>query len=230
MDGSRLKLLCALLLSLAACQSVPNPGSPADPAAAESRSYVDQNGMMPTMRQESPHVIESSGDYRHKGSGLVLPSSIDGFRRTDLMGYDPNDLDIGVNYKSGSEQVALTVYLFPVWLGLREPRHVSEVPDICALQFEGMMKSAESRLDSPQLVKEGPRTGDRFTPVAVSRAAIYDARSDKLSKTTEIRSEIYMSCGVDEVWIVQYRVSYRQTEDMDKVRDDFMKAVPVVQR
>jgi hypothetical protein len=225
MNRARLQLVCGLLLGLAACQASTHSGSKTT-ALVPAPSYVDPNGMMPVLVQEPPHAIASSGDYRHEGSGLVLPLTIDGFRRVELLGFDPDDVDVSANYKLASARVAMTVYVFPVWLGLRQSYHVREIPEICASHFESMKAAAESRLKEPRLIEEAPQSNPRFPDAAVSRRAIYESAGDMLSNSPPLRSEIHMSCGVDEIWIVQYRVTYPQTENSDTVREDFMKAVP----
>ena len=227
MNGARLRLICGLLVGLSACQSSTNSGSTTTPGEAAPTSFVDPNGMMPVMRQESPHAISGSGDYRHAGSGLVLPLESNGFHRVDLMGFDPDNLDVSANYQRGSEGVGMTVYVFPVWLGARQAYHVSEIPEICAYQFEGMKKGVEHRFKDPRLVEEAPVSNSRFPKAAVSRVAIYEASGDTISSTGPLRSEVHMSCGVDRIWIVQYRISYPQSKNADAIRLDFMAAVPV---
>jgi hypothetical protein len=226
MKRASLLLISGLLISLAACQASTNSGSTTTPPGA-APSYVDQSGMMPVMHQRPPQAITSSGDYRHAGSGLVLPLESNGLRRVDLMGFDKDNLDISANYRRGSEDIYMTVYVFPVWLGAREPRHVSEIPEICGYQFEGMKKAAALRFKDPRLVEEAPETDSRFPSAAMNRTAIYEASGDMVSKSMPpLRSEVRMSCGVDTLWIVQYRISYPQGKNADAIRQDFMAAVP----
>jgi hypothetical protein len=222
-------LLAALLvLGLSACQA-PGGGSTAQKSPAAAPSYVDVNGMLQMTLSEPPHRIDpGSGDYRHAGSGLVLPETADGFRRVDLVGYNDDDSDISANYERGSQRMGMTVYIFPAWTGAGRPVHVSEIPEICETQFEHMKKSAEYRLQDPVLVQEQPEPHPLFPDAALSRMAIYDAAGDRLTRDSPpVRSEIHASCGVGKIWIVQYRISYRQDANVDANRRDFVAAVPI---
>jgi hypothetical protein len=229
MNGRNLLLVCGLLVGLAACQSPGNSGSKAAPAgSAAISSAVDQNGMMPTGRSEYPHAIADPGDYRHAGSGLVLPVRINGFRRVDLESYNGDDSDVSSNYRLDSERVGMTAYIFPVWTGQRQSRNVSEIPKICADLFESMKGDQEYRFMGAHLLEEGPKQNPRFPDAAVSRMAVYEVSGDRVSgSNTPARSEIHMSCGVGKIWIVQYRISYALGKDADAIRRDFMAVVPV---
>jgi hypothetical protein len=228
MNGTSLLLVCGLLVGLAACQSPGNSGSKTAPAgSAVVSSYVDQNGMMPAGRSEYPHAIASSGDYRHAGSGLVLPRKIDGFSRVDLESYNRDDSDVSSNYRLDSEGVGMTAYIFPVWTGQRQPRNVNEIPEICGDLFASMKGDLEYRFKVAHLLEEGPEPNPRFADAAVSRMAVYEVSGDKVSgNNSPARSEIHMSCGVGKIWIVQYRISYARSKDADTIRRGFMAAVP----
>jgi hypothetical protein len=218
-----------LLLSLSACQPTNSSGTTAAPASsAAPSSYVDQNGMMPVGRSGPPHAIADSGDYRHVGSGLVLPLTIDGFRRVDLESYNEDDSDVSSNYRLDSERVGMTAYIFPVWTGQRQPRHVSEIPGICGDLFESMKGDLEYRFKVAHLLEEGPEPSPRFPDAAVSRMAVYEVSGDKVSgNNTPARSEIHMSCGVGKIWIVEYRISYAKDKGADAIRRGFMGTVPL---
>lgn len=230
MNGKIALLVCGMLAGLSACQSPGNSGSKSAPAGSTAvSSYVDQNGMMPTGSSEYPHDIANSGDYRHVGSGLILPSSANGFRRVDLKSYNGDDSDVSSNYRHGSKRIGLTAYVFPVWTGQRQARNVSEIPEICAGAFESMKRDLEYRFEAARLLDEGPEINPHFPDAALSRAAVYEVAGDKVSgNNTPARSEIHMSCGVGNIWIVQYRISYAVNEDVDAIRRDFMAAVPAI--
>ena len=227
MHGSR-HLLAALLLGLAACQS-PSGSSQSTTASVASSSYIDANGMLPVQHSSMPHEISEAGDYRHVGSGMVLPTESHGFRRVDLAGFNADDTDVSANYRLTGKRAILTVYIFPVWAWADRAYHVSEVPEVCKDIFEGMKQAVEYRSKSPKLLREEDQPSSRFADAALSRSAFYDAAGDKVSGMDEpVRSELHASCGVAKIWIVQYRISYLQGDNMDAVSRDFMAAVPLV--
>jgi hypothetical protein len=222
------RLLAALLFcGVAACQAAGTRAPSPSASTGTLPSYVDASGMLPVSPSGLPHDISQSGDYRHIGSGLVLPKEANGFRRIDLGGFNADDTDISANYELGSKRAILTVYIFPVWAWADRAYHISEVPAVCAQMFEGMKQAIEYRSKNPSLLREESEA-TRFPDAALSRAAVYDTTGDKVSgRDGAFRSELHVSCGVGKIWIVQYRISYRQNENMDAVRRDFMAAVPL---
>jgi len=226
MQGGRVLLAFLLLCGLAACQQ--QGQSPQTAKAVGSPSYIDANGMMPVNPTGMPHELPIAGDYRHAGSGLVLPETTNGFHRDDLAGFTDDDSDVSANYVLHSERVGISVYIFPVWAAQHRARNVSEIPQLCEEAFAGMKAAAEYRLKTPKLLQENAEPNPRFPDAVMSRMALYGADGDLLSDSPPVRSEIYMSCGVGKIWIVQYRITYPQDYDAETLRRDLMMSVPVI--
>ncbi|MFZ5794617.1 MAG: hypothetical protein ACRCS5_11940 [Sphingomonas sp.] len=76
----------------------------------------------PAIAQQPPQLkIGASEPYRHKPSGLTLPTTLDGLQRTSAVAYVP-DLDEALGFDNPANNETLTVYVFrnvtgsvPLW-------------------------------------------------------------------------------------------------------------------
>lgn len=76
----------------------------------------------PTIAQQPPQLtLGATEPYRHKPSGLSVPTTLDGLQRTSAVAYVP-DLDEALSFDNPSNSDTLTVYVFrnvsgsvPLW-------------------------------------------------------------------------------------------------------------------
>jgi hypothetical protein len=86
---------------------------------------------------------------------------------------------------------------------------------------------AQQRLYNARIVREGPIAVPRFRDAVFTRMVSFDADGGERLADFPIRSELYVQCGVNQVWVVQYRVTYAPGFDGGAaLADTFMKAVP----
>ena len=140
-------------------------------------------------------MIEDGRTVVHNPSGIRAPRQAGRFRY--IKKYEGEQQDLVVLYAVGSEPGGVRVY----FSGLPEP--VREPCDaILARRAERVDHHAEF------IQRLGPWTdlAPLFAGMETGRAAVYDSQPE--GSETPMRSEIYILCGTDGSWYVEYRADY----------------------
>lgn len=214
----------ALTLLLAACQSSGTPGGTQSTAQRQT-TYA---GALPTPSPVKLHKVTAGGNYVHQYTGMVLPATAGRLKRIDVVETDESRDDVGANYRlADRDDLDFTALIFPIWNVAEGPLTVEDVPAACREAYAIARTMAQRRLHNPRKVSEGPLAPDRFGDATFTQSVVYDADGGDELADFPIRSELHVRCGIDKVWVVQYRMSYAPgIPGADALVQEFMKAVP----
>jgi hypothetical protein len=210
-----------IALTLAACQS---PGT-TQSAVQQPAAY---SGTLPGPSPIKLHKVTGNDTYVHQLTGMILPATAGRLKRIDVVETDESRDDVGANYRlAGRDDLDFTAMIFPIWNVADGPLTLEDVPAACRQAYTIARTMAQRRLQNPHKVFEATLDPDRFGDAAFSQSVVFDADGGDLLADFPIRSELHVHCGVDQVWVVQYRMSYAPgvpgVEDLIK---DFMAKVP----
>jgi hypothetical protein len=213
-----------LLLTLSACQPAqtgPVPSPSAQPAP------ISQSGdLLPESSPYNVRQFDPASDYVHEPTGLVFPKQAAGLPRVGVAEFTVARDDVAADYMDSARHVRITAYVFPVWNMADRRITMADVPATCRKAYEDAKSNILAFAVNPRLVEERDLTGPRFGDAVYRRVAIYEADGNDKNDMGPVRTALYYHCGVDKVWIVQYRTSYPQGTDVGTIIDDVMNAVP----
>ncbi|MGO1076098.1 hypothetical protein [Inquilinus sp. CA228] len=199
-------------------------------------------GSTPILSQ--PGEVAVQGRYVHAGSGMAFPT--DGtaagsrFVRVTVTQFDDKGRDVSANYDvptpSGRMRISAYVYPVPLAFALKPPKEA----DAAAVRLsEGLIRSELCRQEQDRrkqelldfhpearLLREGairPPHGEAGVP---GNVVTYETRDFINNTKGLVRSEIYIFCYVQNLWIVKYRVTPVQDSASEAILADFMRQVP----
>mgnify|MGYP000228706764 CR=1 FL=1 len=219
-------LIVAALLSVG-CHSAPTSGG----KEVGAKGPIGLNDPWPDYVRRTPFPVRASGDYVHEGTGLVLPVTAGPFVRERIMQFDDEGLDIAASYEMPNthrQKILVSVYVYPITGSMPDitpARAASE--DTCLDEFKGVENAALHVFINPKLVDEKPIAAPHpdFKP---GRLAIFDADGGRNFPvfTGRVRSESYVFCGRNPLWVLKYRITYEQSADVRSSIDALFSAVP----
>ena len=140
-------------------------------------------------------MIEDGRTVVHNPSGIRAPRQAGRFRY--IKKYEGEQQDLVVLYAVGSEPGGIRVY----FSGLPDPAHES---------CDAIIARRAGRVDhhAEFIQRLGPWTdlAPLFAGMEAGRSAVYDSQPE--GSETRMRSEIYILCGTDGSWYVEYRADY----------------------
>jgi hypothetical protein len=225
-------LIVAALLS-AGCQSAPTSsnGGAGSKEAVNTKGPIGVNDPWPAYVRTKPSPLRVSGDYVHEGTGLVFPVNAGPFVRDKIMRFDNDGLDIAANYQLPNtyrQKILVSVYLYPItgsMPGITSARAASE--DACLAEFKDVEDVALYMFINPKLTAEKAVSAPHrdFKP---GRLAVFDADGGRNFPvfTGRVRSESYVFCGRNPLWVLKYRVTYEQSAEVSSSLDALFAAVP----
>jgi len=219
--------LVVVALIASGCQSTST--SATKPMAA--KGPIGINDPWPAYVRTTPSPVRVSGDYVHQGTGLVLPANAGPFVREKIMQFDDDALDVAANYElpnTHRQKILVSVYLYPITGSMPDmtpARAASE--DACLVEFEGVEDVALHMFINPKLTAEETVAAPHpaFKP---GRLAVFDADGGRNFPvfTGHVRSESYVFCGRNPLWVLKYRITYEQSADVRSLLDALFVAVP----
>ncbi len=161
--------------------------------------------------------VNVAGPFTHEASGMVFPTEIGWFRRTDVHRYDPESLDVGVGYllPSRRDPIIATVYVYPI-------------------PSDQVARSAHGRLIDPdrslrahyeETIREIRKAHAPAKVTIVSqqdtahihqgreyagRAAVFEFEGPWAGSTERLRSYLYLFGPIAERWMIKYRFTHPQ--------------------
>jgi hypothetical protein len=220
--GSRgVTTMAVMAVALGACQSPGNSPS----AAKRQTAYA---GTLPQPSPVKVNNVTGDGDYVHKLTGLTLPATAGRLKRIDVVETDEAKDDVGANYRlQDRADLDFTALIFPIWNVADGPLTVEDVPAACQQAYAIARNMAQLRLRNWRKVSEAPLEPGRFADATFTQSVVFDADGGDALADFPIRSELHVYCGVDKVWVVQYRMSYAPgIPGVDALIKDFMARVP----
>ena len=213
-----------LSLLLAACQSSSTPGS----TQSAAKTPTTYSGTLPAPSPMKLNKVTGDDDYVHQYTGMILPASAGRLKRIDVVETDESRDDVGANYRlADRDDLDFTALIFPIWNVADGPLTVEDVPAACREAYAIARTMAQRRLHNPRKVTEAALDADRFSDAAFTQSVVYDADGGDELADFPIRSELHIICGVDKVWVVQYRMSYAPgIPGVEGLIQDFMTRVP----
>lgn len=207
-----------MALTLAACQT-----------AGPVQRSADYSGTLPAPSSVSLHKVADSADYVHQPTGLVLSAAAGRLKRIDVIETDAARDDVGANYRlEGRDDLDFTALILPIWNVAQGPLALADVPQACRSAYRDAKTAAQMRLHNPRQISETPLDPGRFGDAAFSQSVLFDADGGDMLADFPIRSELHVHCGVQKVWVVQYRMSYApNVPNAAALIEDFMAAVPL---
>lgn len=198
---------------------------------------------LPVSKPQKPETVNAQGAYKHLFTDLVFPTEAGAFKRTVIVQYDKDGMDMSANYETETQRgkIVASVYIYPVTSIVPDARPQSvEDQQLCRDIYDNTVKEAQSSFVNPW-----PRGLESATGSLTNYRAIFDAdswipRPDFTSHDGVLTSELYLNCEqvkshadgsmkIDRRWLVKYRITYPHEIDARSLIDDWIAAVLVGQ-
>jgi hypothetical protein len=219
-------LIVAAFVSVG-CQSAPTSGG----KAVSAKGPIGLNDPWPSYTRTTPSPIRVSGDYLHTGTGLTFPANAGPFVRDKIMQFDSDALDVAANYEmpdARRQKILVSVYIYPITGSMPDMTPARAASgDACLAEFRGVENVAQHMFINPKLVTDEPVAAPH-PDFNAGRMAIFDADGGRNFPvfTGRLRSESYVFCGRNPLWVLKYRVTYEQNADVRAAVDALFAAVP----
>lgn len=147
------------------------------------------------------------------------------------MRFDGEGLDIAANYelpKARRQKILVSVYLYPITGSMPDLTPASAANgDACLAEFKGVEAVAAHMFVNPKLVEERLAAAPHsdFRP---GRMAVFDSDGGRNfpTFTGRVRSESYVFCGRNPLWVLKYRITYEQNAEVQAAIDTLFAGVP----
>jgi hypothetical protein len=176
-----------------------------------------------------PERLAVAGAYVHAGSQITLPESIASFHRDGVTRYDSDGRDIsaGYNLMTVSHQIAATVYVYPAppLTSIGSPPEVAAAAraHLTEREFEHRQQEIQRVHPGATLVEQRDAVQFQDGKTYPGRAAVYEFESPFAGSTIPVRSHLYVFCGVDGKWAIEYRFTHPKSENADPEIQAFME-------
>ena len=209
--GLSISLLAAGLFLAAGCQQ-----------GGAGKTPVASTADLPAYQSVSPTVLQDSGTYVHRWSGMGLPMAAGAFRRARIVKFDQAALDVSAEYhfKTALGMVLANVYVYPMSL-VSPPSEAN-----CQAEFDAVQAILVQRFPDAERVREWLEPAPDLATPHAGYAAAYDFVGDLLGSTMPVRSEVYLFCDVGPAWKVKYRITYPRNAAVEAAVKAFIAATP----
>ena len=198
---------------------------------------VSAAGLARANYYDDPIEVDVSGPYTQAATGMIFPESVKDFRRDDVISYNSERTDESATYiqeKDGKEQIAITVYVYPVPadLGTALVQALPKDDLVGAWYMLGQQLFDEEEQGivelhrGAELLDGGETSFDQHGinyPGAVSTFR-YD--EDFFGRVQKVRSQLQLFPMVGGKWMVKYRVTYPEGIDGAAQANAFVHALP----
>lgn len=189
----------------------------------------------PTMRPRylaQPEVIKAEGTYTHAASGMIFPSRVGNFWRSNVIRYDTEGLDLSAGYDlvtiAGS--IAATVYVYPApsLISIGSPPNVVAAARTRQAQNEFEARKREIMRFRPGviLVQEGETTLQQSNATYSGKMATFEYEEVFAGRRQLLRSHLYLFCFAGGKWVIKYRFTHPRFFDGTREIDEFMRNLP----
>jgi len=174
-------------------------------------------------------VIEATGAYTHADSGMTFPQMVADFRRSRVLRYDTQGLDVSAGYDlyDPPRLVAVTVYVYPA------PSLVSigSPPEVVALararlakgEFEARKREVLQAHPGARLVEETEVSLPQGVWTYSGRMATFEYEGVFAFQGQALRSQVYLFNYVGGKWAIKYRFTHPKRFDATKEIEAFMQ-------
>ena len=174
-----------------------------------------------------PLLVNPTGPYIHKGSGFVFPVASGVYRRVQIVEYDAQATDVGVNYDlvlRGGGKARYSIYVYPA-PSVPEGTGHSTLTALCADQFRGIKAEIAGAHSDAKLIEE-KRIEAPFPGTDVAgQQATFDF-SDGFGPVQAYRSEADLFCFYGTRWLIAYRITAPAGAWPELDRAGFIKSLP----
>lgn len=226
MSGTKPARWCVVaFLALAGC---------AEPRAPE--------GSTPIL--SGPGEVAIQGRYIHAGSGMVFPTegmaAGSRFVRVSVNQFDDKGRDVSANYHvpTPSGRMLISAYVYPVPLAFKlvspTAAGASTVASLDPMLRDTVCQQEVGRRETElttlhpeaQLIREDPIAAPHGGTSVPGTVAVFETNDFVNNTPGRVRSELYIFCYVQDLWIVKYRVTPVQDRTSEAILAAFMKHVP----
>jgi hypothetical protein len=191
-----------------------------------------------------PGEVAVQGRYVHAGSGMAFPTEGTAagsrFVRVTVTQFDDKGRDVSANYDvptpSGRMRISAYVYPVPLAFNLLSPNPAAES---AARDLDPMLRNTicqqevgrrETELitlhPEAELIREDTIAAPHGKTMVPGTVAVYETNDFVNNTPGRVRSELYIFCYVQDLWVVKYRVTPVQDKTSEAVLADFMRQVP----
>ena len=185
-----------------------------------------------------PKDVDVMGPYTQDATGMVFPEAVGDFKREDVISYNSERTDESATYiqeKNGKENVAITVYVYPVPLDIGSAL-VQQLPqaDVAGALYmltEQLFADEEMGVlevhRNAEVLDEGITSHDERGFSHPGTVASFRYNEDFFGDVQKVRSQLYLFSMVGGKWMVKYRVTYPEAvTDGAAQATLFMRALP----
>jgi hypothetical protein len=151
--------------------------------------------------------ITESGPVPHAAASAVFPERVGEFRRTSVVAYDANKLDMSAGYNLVTPQgrLTVTVYIYPV----REDAPAAQRAAACRREFDSNVREISSVQAYKDLKRDPPRPVPAVAGLSpdLSHGASFRLRATFDQPDQALQSVYRLYCYVGGRWLVKYRAT-----------------------
>lgn len=179
-----------------------------------------------------PETIVAEGAYVHEKSGMTFPLSVGDYRRTEIIRYDEQNLDVSAGYDlyDGRRKVAATVYVYPapspLSIGALMNTVVSGRAILTKKEFEARTREILHAHPGGKLTEDTEMSIPIGGVTRVGRIATFEYEQNFAGQYQMVRSHLCMFDFVGGKWTLKYRITYPKNLETTSEIDAFLQGVP----
>ena len=179
-----------------------------------------------------PETIVAEGAYVHEKSGMALPLAVGDYRRTEVIRYDQQSLDVSAGYDlhEGQRKIAATVYVYPApslfSIGSLTNTVASARAILTKREFEARKQEILHAHPGGKLTEDTEISIPIGGATRVGRIATFEYEQNFAGQYQMVRSHLCMFDFVGGKWTLKYRITYPKNSETTSEIDAFLQGVP----
>jgi hypothetical protein len=186
----------------------------------------------PTMRPNNlvrPEIIKAEDTYTHAASGMIFPLTIGDFKRSKVIRYDAEGLDMSAGYDSATAAgpLSATVYVYPA----QSLVSIESPPDVIVAarnrlaqnEFEARKREIMQFRPGVVMIEERDVSLQQGNTSYSGRMATFEYQEMFAGQRQLLHSHLYVYCYVGGKWVIKYRFTHPRFFDATKEMNEFMK-------
>jgi hypothetical protein len=179
-----------------------------------------------------PEAIVAEGAYVHEKSGMTLPLTVGDYRRTAVLRYDQQSLDVSAEYDlyDGRGKIAATVYVYPApsLLSIGSPTNTVASARVILTnrEFEARKQEILHAHPGGKLMEDTEISIPIGGATRVGRIANFEYEHNFAGQYQMVRSHLCMFNFVGGEWALKYRITYPKNLETTSEIDALLQGIP----
>lgn len=178
-----------------------------------------------------PEAIVSEGAYVHEKSGMTFPLAVGDYRRTAVLRYDQQSLNVSAGYDLyNGRRVSATIYAYPAppLLSMGSPADtvVSARTILAKREFEARKQEILYAHPGGKMTEDTEISIPIGGATRVGRIATFEYEQNFAGQYQMLRSHLCMFNYVGGKWTLKYRITYPKNLEVTNEINFLLQGVP----